>query len=75
MVIYRPGAVTADQIREVAGAVEIYRESGQLEADATRGAALAGRGTAPLCAAGRGWCWLRAPLAELGARLAEAARD
>jgi L-threonylcarbamoyladenylate synthase len=31
MVIYRPGAVTAEQIREVAGAVEIYREAGQVE--------------------------------------------
>jgi len=28
MVIYRPGAVTSDQIREIAGAVEIYRDGG-----------------------------------------------
>jgi L-threonylcarbamoyladenylate synthase len=28
MMIYRPGAVTSDQIREIAGAVEVYRESG-----------------------------------------------
>lgn len=27
MVIYRPGAVTAEQIREVAGAVEVFKES------------------------------------------------
>ena len=32
MVIYRPGAVTSEQIRETAGAVEIYRESGAAEA-------------------------------------------
>jgi L-threonylcarbamoyladenylate synthase len=31
MVIYRPGAVTAEQIREVAGAVEFYREGGLVE--------------------------------------------
>ncbi len=30
MVIYRPGAVTAEQIREVAGPVEIYRDAGAL---------------------------------------------
>jgi len=30
MLIYRPGAVTADQIREVAGAVEIYSSSAPL---------------------------------------------
>ncbi|MGA3373889.1 MAG: L-threonylcarbamoyladenylate synthase [Terracidiphilus sp.] len=28
MMIYRPGAVTSDQIRETAGPVEVYRESG-----------------------------------------------
>jgi L-threonylcarbamoyladenylate synthase len=32
MVIYRPGAVTSDQIREIAGAVEIYRDDGALQA-------------------------------------------
>src|SRR5271166_2524667 len=30
MVIYRPGAVTAEQIREVAGPVEMYRGGGAL---------------------------------------------
>lgn len=30
MLIYRPGAVTADQIREVAGAVEVYSATGPL---------------------------------------------
>jgi L-threonylcarbamoyladenylate synthase len=30
MVIYRPGAVTAEQIREVAGPVEMYRDTGAL---------------------------------------------
>lgn len=29
MVIYRPGAVTAEQIREIAGPVELYRDSGK----------------------------------------------
>jgi L-threonylcarbamoyladenylate synthase len=32
MVIYRPGAVTAEQIRAVAGAVEIFRPAGPLAA-------------------------------------------
>lgn len=30
MTIYRPGAVTAEQIREAAGAVEMYRDAGRL---------------------------------------------
>jgi len=30
MVIYRPGAVTAEQIREVAGAVEVFQSGGEL---------------------------------------------
>jgi L-threonylcarbamoyladenylate synthase len=47
MTIYRPGAVTAEQIREVAGPVEIYQV-----AEARGSAALAGCGSAPLCAAG-----------------------
>lgn len=32
MMIYRPGAVTSHQIREIAGAVEIYRDDGALQA-------------------------------------------
>jgi L-threonylcarbamoyladenylate synthase len=32
MMIYRPGAVTSDQIREIAGAVEIYHDSGAPQA-------------------------------------------
>ena len=31
MVIYRPGAVTAEQIREVGGAAEVFRNPGELE--------------------------------------------
>jgi L-threonylcarbamoyladenylate synthase len=33
MTIYRPGAVTLDQIREVAGPVEIYKESARLTSE------------------------------------------
>jgi L-threonylcarbamoyladenylate synthase len=73
MTIYRPGAVTAEQIRAVAGAVEVFRGSGEL-AEAPR-TALASPGLGLRHYAPRAQLVLvEAPLAELGARLAEAAR-
>lgn len=35
MVIYRPGAITAEQIQQVAGAVEVFREAPSAEAEQT----------------------------------------
>ena len=72
MAIYRPGAVTAEQIRAVAGAVEVLRGSGELAR--TPGAAQASPGLELRHYAPRARLVLvEAPLAELGARLAEAA--
>jgi L-threonylcarbamoyladenylate synthase len=77
MTIYRPGAVTSDQIRETAGAVENYRDSGAArtkppEALPSPGVGLrhyAPRARLVLVETGVAG----AELAELGARLAEAA--
>jgi L-threonylcarbamoyladenylate synthase len=72
MTIYRPGAVTAEQIREVAGPVEMYwggalREK-PVEALPSPGVGL--RHYAPLARL----VLVEAPLEELGTRLAEIAR-
>jgi L-threonylcarbamoyladenylate synthase len=73
MVIYRPGAVTVEQIRAVAGAVEVFRGSGEL-LDTPR-AALPSPGVGLRHYAPRARLVLvEAPLAELGSRLTEAAR-
>jgi len=73
MAIYRPGLVTAEQIRAAAGAVEAFRG----------GEELAEASGIPLPSPGLGLrhyapqarlVLVEAPLAELGARLAEAAR-
>ena len=73
MVIYRPGAVTAEQIRAVAGAVEVFRGGGELS-DKPR-AALPSPGLGLRHYAPRARLVLvEAPLAELGSRLVEAAR-
>jgi L-threonylcarbamoyladenylate synthase len=70
--IYRPGAVTAEQIRAVAGAVEVFRGSREL-AETPR-AALPSPGLGLRHYAPRARLVLvEAPLAELSARLAEAA--
>ena len=72
MAIYRPGAVSAEQIRAVAGAAEILRNGGEL-AETPR-AALPSPGLGLRHYAPRARLVLvEAPLAELGARLAEAA--
>jgi len=74
MVIYRPGAVTEAQIEAVAGAVEVFRGSGEL-ADKPR-AALPSPGVGLRHYAPRARLVLiDAPLAELGAQLAEAAQS
>jgi L-threonylcarbamoyladenylate synthase len=70
MLIYRPGAVTAAQIEEIAGAVAMFRGSARLE-DEPR-AALPSPGVGLRHYAPRGRLVLvEAPLPELHARLAE----
>ena len=77
MTIYRPGAVTEEQIREIAGPVEVFRAGAELNQAAREALPSPGAGLrhyaprarlvlldAPIAGA---------PLAELGARLAEAA--
>ena len=49
MMIYRPGAITAEQIRAVAGPVETYQKD-IAASEAPAGAAFPRRGDAPLCA-------------------------
>jgi L-threonylcarbamoyladenylate synthase len=71
MVIYRPGAVTAAQIQATAGAVEMYRDSGVLEAKPR--AALPSPGMGLRHYAPRAQLVLiEGELAELAARLAGA---
>jgi L-threonylcarbamoyladenylate synthase len=73
MVIYRPGAVTADQTRDVAGAVEMY-QTGQVSA-ALPGEALPSPGVGLRHYAPRARLHLvEAPPAELARRLAEMAK-
>jgi L-threonylcarbamoyladenylate synthase len=83
MVIYRPGAVTADQIRAVAGAVETFRSAGPLQ-EARGGDLDQERGRKALPSPGVGLrhyapkarlVLVEGSLPELGARLAEAALD
>jgi L-threonylcarbamoyladenylate synthase len=76
MRIYRPGAVTVEQIRAVAGAVEFHREDGQASETPTE--ALPAPGVGLRHYAPRARLVLvnlsDAPAAELGWKLAEAAR-
>ncbi len=74
MMIYRPGAVTSVQIRNIAGAVENFSGSAVLEAEPS--AALPSPGVGLRHYAPRAWLVLiEGELAELGARLAGAALD
>ncbi len=72
MVIYRPGAVTALQIRALAGAVEIFRGDGTLEERPTEALPSPGAGLRHYAPKAR-LILVEGPLGELGARLAEAA--
>jgi L-threonylcarbamoyladenylate synthase len=72
MMIYRPGAVTAEQIRAVAGAVEVFRSGGELEETPRASLPSPGLGLRHYAPRAR-LVLVEAPLAELGARLAEAA--
>ena len=73
MVIYRPGVVTAEQIRAVAGAVEAFSGSGELAEEPREALPSPGVGLRHYAPRAR-LVLVDAPLPELGARLAEAAR-
>jgi L-threonylcarbamoyladenylate synthase len=74
MVIYRPGAVTRVQIRETAGAVENYRSDEVLEAEPRAALPSPGVGLRHYAPRAR-LVLIEGKLAELGAKLAEAALD
>jgi L-threonylcarbamoyladenylate synthase len=72
MVIYRPGAVTAEQIREVAGPVEMYRGAGALRETPAEALPSPGVGMRHYAPRAR-LILVDAPEEELGTRLEEAA--
>jgi L-threonylcarbamoyladenylate synthase len=72
MVIYRPGAVTAEQIREVAGTVEIFNDGRELQETPREALPSPGVGHRHYAPRAR-LILVDGPLAELGARLGEAA--
>jgi L-threonylcarbamoyladenylate synthase len=74
MVIYRPGAVTAAQIRAIAGAVEVFRGGEALSDEPREALPSPGVGLRHYAPRAR-LVLVEAPLDELGARLAEAARS
>jgi L-threonylcarbamoyladenylate synthase len=74
MVIYRPGAVTSVQIRDIAGAVEVFESSGELAQTPTEALPSPGVGLRHYAPRAR-LVLVDAPLAELGMRLAEMAQD
>jgi len=74
MVIYRPGAVTSVQLRDTAGAVESFRSGGALEAQPRAALPSPGVGLRHYAPRAR-LVLIEGKLAELGARLAEAALD
>ncbi len=73
MVIYRPGAVTAVQIRDTAGAVEVYQSSEKLQETPREAMPSPGVGLRHYAPKAR-LVLVDAPLEELGARLAEEAQ-
>ncbi len=73
MVIYRPGAVTAEQIRAVAGPVEMYRSTETLRDTPAEALPSPGVGIRHYAPRAR-LVLVDAPLEELGTRLAEIAR-
>lgn len=74
MVIYRSGAVTLAQIRETAGAVEVFQERGPLEAKPRAAMAAPGMGLRHYAPRAR-LMLIEGELAELGARLEEVAQS
>jgi len=71
MTIYRPGAVTAEQIQEIAGAVEVFRSDGRLEETPREALPSPGLGLRHYAPRAR-LVLVEGPLAELAARLGEA---
>ncbi len=74
MVIYRPGAVTADQIRAVAGAVEAFRESAAPAETPREALPAPGVGIRHYAPRAR-LILVEGPAAELAERLAECAAE
>ncbi|MGA2674496.1 MAG: L-threonylcarbamoyladenylate synthase [Terracidiphilus sp.] len=74
MVIYRPGAVTAAQIRKVAGGVEIFRGAGTITETPREALPSPGVGLRHYAPKAR-LVLVEASLAELGPRLAETALE
>jgi L-threonylcarbamoyladenylate synthase len=74
MVIYRPGAVTAEQIREVAGPVEMYRSAGALRETPAEALPSPGVGIRHYAPRAR-LVLVEAPLAEFGACLEAAVQS
>ena len=72
MMIYRPGAITSDQIREIAGPVEIFIPSGSLESPPPEALPSPGVGIRHYAPRAR-VVLVEGPLSELPRRLAEAA--
>jgi L-threonylcarbamoyladenylate synthase len=73
MRIYRPGAITAEQIRAVAGAVELYRENEQISETPMQALPAPGVGLRHYAPRAR-LMLIDASAAELGFKLAEAVR-
>ncbi|HMD78336.1 MAG TPA: L-threonylcarbamoyladenylate synthase [Terracidiphilus sp.] len=71
MTIYRPGAVTAEQIQEIAGAVEVFRSGGRLEETPREALPSPGAGLRHYAPRAR-VVLVEGPLEELGARLGKA---
>jgi L-threonylcarbamoyladenylate synthase len=74
MVIYRPGAVTSVQIRDTAGAVEMYRYGGVMEAEPREAQLSPGMGLRHYAPKAR-LVIIEGELAGLGARMAGAVLD
>jgi L-threonylcarbamoyladenylate synthase len=74
MVIYRPGAVTADQIAAIGGAVEIFRRDGELEETPREAMPSPGVGLRHYAPRAR-LVLVEGPLAELAERLGAAVRS
>jgi L-threonylcarbamoyladenylate synthase len=74
MVIYRPGAVTSVQIRDISGAVETYRDGGAVPTEPREALPSPGIGLRHYAPEAQ-LVLVGAPLDRLGALLAETARE